>query len=243
MIPPPVGGLDPDETSGDEHATVGQQRGGVLGAGCRHRSGRAERAGHRVVELGRRPDPVLAGRGAVVAAGEQDAPIGKQGRVSGRSCTRGQQHATIGKQAGGRPSARGRHRAGHAERAGRRVIDLHCRPAATGEEDAPVGEQGRRLAQRTAFVGRRGAGPGEARRQGGGRRRDGRRRRRSDRDPGRRRPRRGHDRRPAPSGCQVGRFQWKSVSAAPTTSPETRLAAFVPSASIVHQPGEAPPPG
>ena len=101
--------------------------------GARHRAGRAERAGRRVVQLGRRPDPVLAGRAAVVAAGEQDAAVAEQRR--------------------GRAGAHLRHGAGRAERAGRRVVQLGCRAAAAGDEDAAVGEQRGRLAERAVLVG------------------------------------------------------------------------------------------
>ena len=71
------------QTSDDEHAAVGQQGGRVLLAWSGHRAGRAERAGRRVVQLGRCPGPVRAGRRAVVATREQHASVVEQrGRLA-----------------------------------------------------------------------------------------------------------------------------------------------------------------
>ena len=137
--------------------------------------------------------------------------------------------------------AHGGHVAGRRERAGRRVVQLGCRATASREEHAPIGEQSRRLAEGTApSVGiepvhaKPGASSGTgvgtgvgaggptatpvAAFHGGG------------------------TRAAPPTGCHVGpAVDEKSAATGPTSASAMRRAASVPSASIVHQPGEAPP--
>src|SRR5207344_1425744 len=111
----------------------------VLRAWSSHGAGRTERAGRRVVQLSRCPDPVLAGRGAVVATREQDATVVEEGR--------------------GRTGTRLTQRTGRTECAGRRLIHLGGRAAPARERDAPVGQPRRGLADRTVLCDRRRAGP------------------------------------------------------------------------------------
>ena len=73
------------DAAGDQHATVGQKRGGVVLARRVHRTGRAERAGRRVVQLGRGTDAGVC----IATAGparEQDAAIlqPRRGRTGAR---------------------------------------------------------------------------------------------------------------------------------------------------------------
>ena len=123
--------------AGDQDPTVGEQRGAVEASRVRHRSGRAERAGPRVEQLGR--GDRMVGSLGVDAPRDEDATIAEQGR--------------------GVALARRRHRAGRAERACLRVEQLgrgekwtgvggEARGAAAGDQDAAVGEQGRGGARR-----------------------------------------------------------------------------------------------
>ena len=220
MITPAVAGLDPDSPPAMSTRPSASNVAVCCVAWRGQRAGRTERAGRRVVQLRGRPHPVLASRRAVVPAGEQDSSVAEEGR--GRSRTNLPQ------------------RAGRTERAGRRVVQLGGRGAATGEQDAAVGEPRRGLAEEPVFGDRGRAGPAEAGARAGIGVGDGVAAGGPIATPGAGVHGGGTMAAP-PIGCQTGFAYSRASPAIPRAVPEARSCIPVPSASIVHQPDVARP--
>jgi len=159
---PPVAGIG---AAHHEHAAVCEQRRGVLVARDRERTGRRERAGLRIVELGRREDVVAR----ALAADDEHAAVAEQRRGVAEPAARelaggmepavarveqlgaarrrakaapDDQHATVGEQRCGRGLARLGEVGDAGEPALLRIVQLgaahRTAVAAAGDEDAAV---------------------------------------------------------------------------------------------------------